>query len=47
MLYKYEWDVLGRGLNRKLYLPLSHIEMFIPIIFGLIYLAFILVVYFC
>ena len=28
-----EWEAVGRGKNRKLYLPFTHIEVFIPWIF--------------
>lgn len=36
-LYKYEWEILGEGKNRKIYYPFSHIELFIPWVFGAIY----------
>ena len=36
-IYDYEWKVLGEGKDKKLYYPFSHIELFIPWIFGLIY----------
>jgi len=32
-----EWKALGEGKNRKLYVPLSHIENWVPVIFGTIY----------
>jgi len=38
-LYDYEWQILGRGKNKKLYYPFSHIELLIPWVFGLIYLV--------
>ena len=31
--YDSEWEAIGRGKNSKLYLPFTHIEMGIPIIF--------------
>jgi hypothetical protein len=37
-IYDYEWKILGEGKNKKIYYPFSHIELFIPWIFGLIYL---------
>lgn len=38
-LYKREWDVLGRGEDKKKYYPFSHIERLIPIVFGVAYLC--------
>ncbi len=35
--YVDEWVELGEGKDRKKYLPFSHIERIIPIIFGIIY----------
>ena len=43
-LYKYEWVALGEGKDRKKYYPFSHIELLIPVIFGIIYIL--LAVYF-
>jgi len=43
-LYKYEWEILGEGKDRNKYYPFSHIEFWIPCVFGLIY--FILAVIF-
>lgn len=37
-LYKYEWEVLGKGNDKNLYYPFSHIELLIPWIFGAMYL---------
>lgn len=37
-LYKYEWEVLGKGQKINIYFPFSHIERWIPIVFGLVYL---------
>lgn len=31
--YDAEWDFVGRGKNSKLYLPISHIEGFVPWVF--------------
>jgi hypothetical protein len=36
-LYKQEWEALGKGENKKLYFPFSHIEKIIPIVFGVSY----------
>ncbi len=36
-LYKYEWEILGEGKDNKKYYPFSHIELFIPWVFGIIY----------
>jgi len=38
-LYDYEWKILEKGKNKKVYYPFSHIELLIPWVFGLIYLA--------
>lgn len=34
-----EWEAAGRGRNRKLYWPFTHIERFVPWIFILLYLG--------
>jgi|SRR3989344_824518 len=36
-LYKYEWEVLGKGKDNRKYYPFSHIELLMPFVFGLIY----------
>lgn len=36
-LYKYEWEVLGKGEDNKKYYPFSHIELIIPWVFGIVY----------
>lgn len=41
-LYDTEWEMLGRGENRKLYWPFSHIELYVPFIFIILYLLMIL-----
>ena len=38
-LYKYEWQVLGEGKDKTKYYPFSHVELWIPRIFGILYLA--------
>ena len=41
-LYKYEWEVLGKGEDNKKYYPFSHIELIIPWVFGIIYALLVL-----
>lgn len=36
-MYAYEWYVLGEGKDKKIYYPFSHIEQWIPIVFGIVY----------
>jgi hypothetical protein len=36
-LYKGEWKALGEGRDPNLYRPLTHIEKYAPMTFGLIY----------
>ena len=36
-LYDTEWEMLGRGEDKKLYWPFTHIELFVPWIFMSIY----------
>ena len=36
-IYKYEWEVLKEGKNKKVYYPFSHIELLIPRLFVIIY----------
>lgn len=38
-LYDTEWEILDRGENKKIYWPFSHIELFVPWIFIMIYLV--------
>src|SRR5579885_688417 len=35
--YDAEWEALGRGENKKLYWPFTHIENYVPWIFMLLY----------
>jgi hypothetical protein len=44
--YAAEWEVLGRGMDPKLYLPLTHVENWVPRLFGLLYLLLIVIVLF-
>jgi len=36
--YDAEWEAVGRGKNKKLYLPFTHIEILVPWIFLLLHL---------
>lgn len=36
--YDAEWVALGSGEDRKKYLPLTHIENWVPVCFGLLYI---------
>ncbi len=38
-LYDTEWEMLGRGEDKKIYWPFSHIELYVPKIFIAIYIA--------
>jgi hypothetical protein len=35
--YDAEWLILGEGKDKKIYSPLTHVENFVPICFGLFY----------
>jgi hypothetical protein len=35
--FEAEWEAVGRGTNRKLYWPFTHIEKYVPWIFILLY----------
>ena len=35
--YAAEWTALGSGKDRKRYLPLTHVENFVPVCFGILY----------
>lgn len=41
-LYKYEWEMLGEGKDKKKYYPFSHVELWIPVVFGVLYTLLIL-----
>lgn len=45
-LYSTEWEILGKGNDKKKYFPFSHIEKTIPFIFGLAYFCGIIFVIF-
>lgn len=38
-LYDTEWEALGRGKNRKIYWPFTHIELWVPWIFIVLYIV--------
>jgi hypothetical protein len=40
--YNAEWDSVGRGENKQLYLPFTHIEIYVPWIFTTLYTILIL-----
>ena len=42
-LFADEWKILGEGSNSKKYIPLSHIEAGVPIVFGILYLIIMLI----
>ena len=42
-LYDSEWEMLGRGEDKKLYWPFTHIEMLVPWCFMAVYLFLLLV----
>jgi hypothetical protein len=41
-----EWKVLGEGKDIRKYLPLTHVENWIPILFAFLYIIVALIVYF-
>lgn len=44
--YDAEWNALGAGNNRKLYLPLTHIENWVPVCFGVLYALLAITLYY-
>jgi len=44
--YDAEWDALGGGKDRKLYLPLTHIENWVPVCFAVLYVLLAITLYF-
>lgn len=38
-LFRYEWDVCGSGKDKDKYVPLTHLERWIPWMFGTLYIA--------
>jgi len=45
-LYDTEWEIMGRGKNRKIYWPFTHIELLVPWIFIGIYVVLIMAAFF-
>nr|WP_315430791.1 hypothetical protein [uncultured Albidiferax sp.] len=43
--YDAEWTAMGRGTNARLYLPLTHVENWVPVCFGLLYLLLAMTLY--
>lgn len=43
--YDAEWDYLGKGKNWTLYVPLTHVENWVPACFAIMYILLALVVY--
>ena len=41
-----EWKVLGEGKDIHKYLPLTHVENWIPVVFGLLYITIAFIVFF-
>ena len=37
--YAREWEILGRGRENKKYLPLTHVEQFVPFVLAVPYLS--------
>jgi cadmium resistance protein CadD (predicted permease) len=44
--YNAEWKALGEGNDSKLYEPLTNLEKFIPIIFGVIYILIGIIIFY-
>ena len=42
-LFAAEWDAVGRGENSNLYLPFTHIEVYIPWVFAALHGSFLFV----
>jgi hypothetical protein len=38
-LFRYEWHVCGHGKDRDKYVPLTHLERWIPVAFAVLYLG--------
>ncbi len=37
-LFKGEWVAMGEGKDPKKYLPLTHVENYVPLCFGVMYM---------
>lgn len=45
--YNKEWDHLGKGREKGIYWPLSHLEIALPVVFAIMYLIFIVYIRYC
>lgn len=43
--YKLEWDILANGKNKKIYKPITHVEISVPVIFTVLYSLIIVAIY--
>lgn len=43
--YDAEWVALGEGKDKKLYLPLTHVENWVPVCFGALYIFLAVILY--
>ena len=43
-LYQYEWSLLGEGKKKSSYIPFTKLEPSIPVVFGILYLLWIVIV---
>lgn len=44
-LYDTEWEILGRGKDKKTYWPFTHIELWVPWIFIMIYIILMITIF--
>ena len=44
--YKKEWENLGEGKDKHLYLPFTDIELYVPLVFGCVHILTLLVLLF-
>lgn len=44
--YTEEWSIVGKGNDRSRYWPFSHLEKWIPIVFGLVYFTVLIAIIF-
>jgi len=43
--YKIEWDILGNGKDKKIYTPITCVEIGVPVMFTILYLIIVSVIY--
>jgi cbb3-type cytochrome oxidase subunit 3 len=41
-VYKREWEILGEGKDKKIYLPFTHVEKYLPFIMAMLYIFLII-----